>query len=169
MEQPQSEVKTVRPPLSFFVAGNPAGQPRIKARFTGKFTQIYTPSTIGKGSRKHEHPAVTWKRAVVVEARKVFGVSDLWQGPLRVDLVFYMPRPKSHFRSNGEMKPTAPKWYEAKPDRDNLDKAVLDALTFDKETKFGLWADDKQVCDGRIQKLYATSSTGCRIEIKEAE
>ena len=53
----------------------------------------------------------------------------------------------------------------------DADKAVLDALT-----DMGLWGDDKQVCDGRIQKRYAAASpwiddqrSGCLIEIKECE
>lgn len=36
-----------------------------------------------------------------------------------------------------------------KPDRDNCDKSVMDALT-------GLlWVDDAQVCDGRLTKWIA--------------
>jgi Holliday junction resolvase RusA-like endonuclease len=38
---------------------------------------------------------------------------------------------------------------DKKPDRDNLDKAVLDALT---RCKF--WLDDCQVCAGNISKQY---------------
>ena len=163
----------MRPPLLFFVAGNPAGQPRIKARFTGKFTQIYTPSTIVKDGFRREHPATTWKEQIRDAAREQIKSALVWvqwSGPLRVDLTFYLPRPKSHFRSNGELKPTAPKWHTAKPDRDNCDKLVLDTLT-----NLGFWADDKQVCDGRIRKLYAPfpanphAPTGCLIEIKECD
>lgn len=85
------------------------------------------------------------------------------QGPLCVNLTFYFPRPKGHLRTNGELKPNAPKWHTTKPDRDNSDKAVLDALT-----NLGIWGDDKQVCDGRIRKLYAEKTFGCLIEIKDA-
>lgn len=31
------------------------------------------------------------------------------------------------------------------------------------------WHDDKQVCDGRIRKLYADKTPGCLIEIKKAD
>jgi Holliday junction resolvase RusA-like endonuclease len=82
-----------------------------------------------------------------------------------VDLTFYFPRPKGHLRSNGELKPSAPRWHTAKPDRDNADKAILDTLT-----NLGIWHDDKQVCDGRIRKQYANSNQrpGCLIQIQEA-
>jgi len=145
----------MRPPLTFFAAGLPKAQPRAKARAFGKFAQVYNPKT-----------ADDWKMIVRHEAQKAFdaaGFTTPFAGPLRVDLTFYFPRPKNHFRSNGELRPTAPMWHTAKPDRDNSDKAVLDCLT-----NLGIWGDDKQVCDGRIQKLYG-SRPGCFISIREAD
>lgn len=155
----------MREPLEFFVAGLPKAQPRTKARAFGKFAQVYTPKT-----------ADDWKMIVRTEARRAWEASGNtlpWTGPLCVDLTFYFPRPKSHFRSNGELKPNAPKWHTSKPDRDNSDKSCLDALT-----QLGIWGDDKQVCDGRIRKLYAPNRDpefsiaatvcGCEITIKEA-
>jgi crossover junction endodeoxyribonuclease RusA len=120
----------------------------------GKFARVYTPKT-----------ADDWKMIVRNEAGKAWDATHgpVWEGPLRVDLTFYFPRPKSHFRANGVTKPTAPVWHTTKPDRDNSDKAVLDALT-----NLGIWYDDKQVCDGRIQKLYTNGTPGCRITIQEA-
>ena len=163
----------MRPPLSFFVAGLPAGQPRTKASRMGGFIRVYTPERVkdGHGGTK-EHPATSWKMIVRNEALKAWNAADVtqtpWTGPLRVNLTFYFPRPKAHFRANGELKPTAPRWHTAKPDRDNSDKAVLDALT-----NLGIWGDDKQVCDGRIMKLYGTPAgghvCGCQIEIREAD
>jgi crossover junction endodeoxyribonuclease RusA len=144
----------VRPPLEFFCAGLPKAQPRAKARAFGKFAQVYNPTT-----------ADDWKMIVRNEAWKAWAANAYtpWEGPLRVDLTFYFPRPKNHFRSNGELKPTAPLWHTTKPDRDNSDKAVLDALT-----NLGIWHDDKQVCDGRIRKQYA-AIPGCQIRISETK
>ena len=149
----------MRPPLEFFAAGLPKATPRVKARHFGQFTSVYTPKD-----------ADDWKMIVRNEALKAWRDSSIsltqipFEGPLRVDLTFFFPRPKAHFRSNGELKPNAPRWHTGKPDRDNSDKAVLDALT-----NLGIWADDKQVCDGRIQKLYATGLPGCLIRISEAD
>jgi Holliday junction resolvase RusA-like endonuclease len=147
----------MRPPLQFFVAGMPKATPRVKARHFGKFTSVYTPKS-----------ADDWKMIVRNEAEKAWSrpsgtPQDPWKGPLRVDLTFYFPRPKGHFRANGELKPNAPRWHTSKPDRDNSDKAVLDSLT-----NIGIWNDDKQVCDGRIRKLYAQGMPGCEITIQEA-
>ena len=145
----------MRPPLEFFAAGLPKAQPRAKARAFGGFAQVYNPKT-----------ADDWKMIVRNEATKTWVSNIPWEGPLRIDLTFYFPRPKAHFRSNGELKPNAPRWHTTKPDRDNSDKAVLDALT-----NLGIWGDDKQVCDGRIQKLYANAPglPGCFIRISEAD
>jgi Holliday junction resolvase RusA-like endonuclease len=156
----------MRPMLEFFVAGFPAGQPRVKATAFGGHARVYTPTTVktASGLRK-EHPSASWKMIVRTEAQRAWGGSAPWEGPLRVDLTFVFPRPKAHFRSNGELKPFAPYWHTGKPDRDNSDKAVLDALT-----DLGLWGDDQQVCDGRIKKVYASASVqpGCLIRISEA-
>ena len=157
----------MRTPLTFFCAGLPVASPRVRARSMGKFARVYMPGD-----------ADDWKMIVRNEARKAWADSEApciprpWQGPLCVNLTFYFPRPKAHFRKNGELKPNAPKWHTSKPDRDNADKAVLDALT-----NLGLWQDDMQVCDGRIRKFYATpgdllaegGQMGCVIEIKECE
>lgn len=149
----------MRPPLSFFVAGLPKAQPRAKACRRGNFSGVYDPGT-----------ADDWKTIVRNEARIAGirnGAGDIvpWTGPLCVNETFYFPRPKAHYRSNGELRDTAPRWHTTKPDRDNLDKAVCDALT-----NLGIWLDDKQVCDGRVQKRYADGhAVGCQIEIKEAD
>lgn len=157
----------MRAPLYFFVAGLPIPQPRGRARNMGKFARVFN------APGKHDD----WKMIVRNEARLAWVASDPeiipipWAGPLCVNLTFYFPRPKSHFNTKGFLKDKAPKWHTTKPDRDNSDKAVLDALT-----NLGIWGDDKQVCDGRIRKFYTEYTTpdlqgqmGCRIEIKEAD
>ena len=154
----------MRTPLTFFVAGFPAGQPRIKAARRGGFTSIYTPTTVtNKAGERKEHPALTWKKLVIAQATLVRPELK-WTGPLRVNLTFWFPRPKSHYRSNGELKLGAPKWHTSKPDRDNCEKLICDSLT-----QAGIWEDDMLVCDGRIKKFYAPqSTTGVSIEIMEA-
>ena len=145
----------MRPPLTFFVAGLPVAQPRARAARRGRFITIYDPDS-----------ADDWKMIVRNEAKNAWtDYPNQWLGPLCVNLTFFFPRPKGHFNSKGALKPNAPLWHTSKPDRDNSDKAILDALT-----NLGLWGDDKQVCDGRIKKLYAPADgrCGCQVEIREA-
>jgi crossover junction endodeoxyribonuclease RusA len=116
--------------------------------------------------------ADNWKMIIRTEGRRAWEASEApcvprpWSGPLVVNLTFYFPRPKKHFRSNGLLKDVVPYWHTSIPDRDNLDKAVLDALT-----QLCIWEDDCLVCDGRIRKLYVQpgGQMGCLIEIKECE
>jgi Holliday junction resolvase RusA-like endonuclease len=134
--------------ITFFVQGVPKAQPRVKFSSRGNFGRAYTPDT-----------ADDWKALVMIEAKKHF--REPLEGPLRVDIEFLFPRPKSHFTSKGQLKPNSPFWHTTKPDRDNLDKCVLDALT-----TIGAWNDDCQVCCGTIYKSYTTHSlTGANITI----
>ncbi|NLX97582.1 MAG: RusA family crossover junction endodeoxyribonuclease [Rhodopirellula sp.] len=122
-------------PIEFFVPGIPKAQPKHLGQ-----ARVYEAGT-----------AEAWKGAVALAAKPHLPKTPL-TGPLMVSLIFCMPRPKSHYRTgkySGEVKPDAPDWHTCKPDRDNLEKAVLDVLT-----RIGMWKDDGQVCDGSVTKIY---------------
>lgn len=139
--------------LSFFVPGEPKGQPRPKA-FARKFGNKWSARVYDPGM------AENWKSQIAIAAKGTF--TEAITGPVRLELFFNMPRPKSHYRSNGELKATAPGWHIVKPDSDNLEKAAMDALT-----QIGVWLDDSQVCEKLTRKNYATRlETGCSIRIE---
>lgn len=134
--------------LSFWVTGNPVGQPRARH---------------GKGRTYDNGAADQWKLRVKEHALIAWdGMPFI--GPLRVSLQFHFKRPASHYRRKGGFKPSAPvRWHTQKPDRDNLDKAVLDALT-----DLHLWRDDCAVCAGSVEKFWA-ESPGCHVTIELLE
>ena len=139
--------------LSVFVPGLPVGQPRPRATSFGGRARMYDPGTSNE-----------WKACVIHAVR---GNAGLFPAgiPVRCDLTFFLPRPKAHYGSGKNasvLKGSAPTRPTGKPDRDNLEKAVLDALT-----STGIWHDDSQVADGRLRKRYATVNTGCEIRITE--
>lgn len=143
--------------LTFFASGLPKGQPRVKACRRGNHAGVYDPGT-----------ANTWKALVATAAKQAIGTHPrpMFDGPLKVDLTFIFPRPKHHHNSKGEIKPNSPTWHTAKPDRDNLEKAVSDILT-----QVGMWPDDAHVCAGQVSKRYAAKGegSGCMIYISNLE
>lgn len=144
--------------LSFFASGIPKGQPRVRAFVRGRHAGVYDPGN-----------ADDWKVCIHLAARKAIagdGTRPVFTGPIRCCLEFVFPRPKMHFTSKGFIKPNAPAWHIQKPDRDNLDKAVLDTLT-----KLQIWDDDCQVCAGQIVKRFAAldEASGVHITINTLE
>ena len=73
------------------------------------------------------------------------------EGALFVTLKFYMPRPRSDYTFEGELKRIAPRKHIKKPDVDNLVKFYLDAMS-------GVFfKDDRQITTVLAKKLYAKS------------
>lgn len=141
--------------ISFYVSGEPKAQarPRAFAFQKGGKTQVrvYDPKT-----------AEAWKTAIALAARES-GITK-FDGPVVIELYFSFRRPKHHFRTNGQIKESAPQFYTQKPDLDNAYKSTTDALTV-----VGAWGDDAQIVRATIDKGWAISASqgGCLITISE--
>lgn len=87
-------------------------------------------------------------------------------GPVLVDAVFYLPRPKSHYgtgRNTSRLKDSAPLVPTTKPDSDKILRSTLDALTSAQA-----YRDDSQVVDVQARKRYADGRPpGAEITVKE--
>ena len=136
--------------ITFTIPTVPVAQPRQRHANIGGHLRNYIPK---------DNPVWAFKAAAQMAA------ADAYQGqpldhPLCVDLVFVMPRPKSMVWKKRPM-PRAP--YGKKPDRDNLEKSLYDALN-------GLlWRDDSLICDGRVQKVYAAGDEQPHVEVIVSE
>lgn len=140
--------------ITVFVDGDPKGQPRARAFARGGHARVYDPGT-----------AEGWKSQVALAFRGLIPSSPL-DGPLAVHLGFIFSRPKNHYRANGTLKESAPRYHTSKPDIDNLEKAVLDAMK-----QIGMFRDDAQVCKVQKSKRYVgylEEGPGCWIEVYEA-
>lgn len=135
--------------ISFFAAGKPKAQPRVKAARRGSFVHIYTPAV-----------ANDWKATVKAACLTVWDGRQI-MGPTRVCIEVAFDRPKKHYKGQS-LRPEAPNYHITKPDAENCSKAILDALT-----DLGVWRDDSQVCDVRTVKQYAVAETGAQITITE--
>jgi len=111
-----------------------------------------------------------WRGEVAAEARVTLAPTEHGHapdGPMAVTIMFILPRPLGHYgtgANRGALKPGAP----ARPcgrrlDLDKLARSTLDALT-------GIaWADDGQVADLDLAKVYQASPAeqpGAVIEIR---
>ena len=79
-----------------------------------------------------------WRQKVAATAIAAVG-KPMFKGPLVFEMAFIMPRPKAHYRTNGEYKAWAPWCPTVRPDLTKLIRSTEDALT-----KI-MWNDDAQV------------------------
>ncbi len=124
--------------ITFRVYGIPKPQPRPRA-FARKVGGKAVARVFDAGT------AEAWKGDVVRDGRPHRPAAPL-EGPLAVWIDFLVPRPKRLMRKKD---PDGRIWCPSVCDRDNLEKAVADALTAD-----GWWHDDRQVVAGEVRKMY---------------
>lgn len=105
-----------------------------------------------------------WRKAIADECMaQVTEDHKLILGPVRVDIVFYLPRPKT-VKEKDRALPIVP------PDVDKLARAALDGIGQGPSGKSGdgvVWGDDSQVIELRATKVYATDFVGADIKITE--
>jgi Holliday junction resolvase RusA-like endonuclease len=141
------------PVLSFTVLGEaaPAGSKRA---FRNPHSGRIMVTDASKGSKP-------WKAEVKAAAAGAFNGGGLLTGPLRLDLVFYKPRPAAHFgtgRNAGTLKASAPPFPATRPDVLKLARGVEDALT-------GIvWRDDAQIVVEHLEKRYG-SPARCEVRV----
>lgn len=128
--------------IQFTVPGTPLAQPRVKATRRGPHTHIYTPDKTPSG---RSNGVAEFKALVKLCASQAYSGPPL-EGAVRVDCLFVFPRESSKVWKSKPM-PRYP--HVVKPDRDNLDKLILDCL------RGVVLVDDNQVCAGEIQKWRA--------------
>jgi len=118
--------------FSMFVTGEPKPQARPRFARVGNFVKTYSPKSV--------FFALVHNEAVLK------GPALPMLGPLSLKLQFYMPRPLALQRGKG----AARVWHESRPDLDNMEKAVMDAMT-----QARVWNDDGQVCEKSSAKVLA--------------
>jgi crossover junction endodeoxyribonuclease RusA len=126
------------------------------------------------GVREDNPRTKPWRATVAAEAAVAMHGKPMFAGPLHLSVVFYFPRPKSHYgtgRNANVLKPNAPSLHRVKPDIDKLLRAVGDSLS-------GIaFQDDSQIARVVAVKAYGSppraevtvrSATRLLIETKTA-
>lgn len=135
--------------LRFWVSAIPVAQPRHRdfRLPTGRRIQVSAPKS---------HPVHHFRACTVHEFAHCNGDAPPIRGPVALRIVFFFPRLKaarSHARA----------WKTTRPDLDNLEKAVMDALS-------GVaYVDDRQVAVKQTAKILASGldAPGALVEVAE--
>ena len=159
------EFPSLPPPkrtISFVVRGEPKPQPRARSfALRGKGGRVILDKRGQPIIRVHEAgTAENWKSQIALAAKDHCQFLPIL-GPVSVNILFWMPRPKAHFKTCGAVKPNAPTWHTGRGDVDNMFKAVTDSLT-----TLGMWKDDGQISQTTITKRYGLQP-GAEITIVE--
>lgn len=106
-----------------------------------------------------------WKADVSAAAAAAMIGTRLLDGPLALDVVFVVPRPKGHYgsgRNAGNVRASAPMYPAVKPDVTKLLRAVEDACT-------GIvWRDDAQIVSQHATKRYGAPAR-CELTVSELQ
>lgn len=111
----------------------PKGRPRVAKTKSG--VRAFTPDK----TRKFESYIKGWLNLRVTKPLET---------PLRMDMKFFFPVPKSYTIRDRNAALSGMKKFTKKPDLDNLEKAILDAA------EGVLFLNDSQVCQKFSSKAY---------------
>lgn len=132
--------------ISLSIPGKPVAKRRPRFFRKGKFVGTYNDQKTEEGR-------------FLLEVQKQLGRHAPFAGPTSIVMCFYLPRPKSHYRTGkhaGQLKNSAPQCHTKRPDLDNLVKFVKDCLN-------GIaYKDDSRICQLAAYKLYADCITNRR-------
>ena len=107
-------------------------------------------------------PSSTDKKEIWLQIAKYRPKQPL-AGDIYLKTIFYMPRPKNHFRTGKFkhiLKDNMPEYHRVTPDLDNLVKMVCDVI----QGKDRMIVDDSQICMMQAEKIYGQERTEVIIE-----
>lgn len=135
--------------IAFRVDAVPVSQPRPRSIVQNGKLLVF--------SAKKEHPVNAFKATVRLAAAQEYSGPPL-DTPVKLHVMFVLPRPAK--RDGRKHKNDDRYWHTKKPDLDNLEKSVKDALT-------GLiWKDDSQVCAAQKTKVVASDSESPHVFVR---
>ena len=122
--------------IEFTIPGNPKPQQRHRVARNGR---MYDPSSKDKKQ--------TWLQ-IALHCPKLPLAGDI-----SIKLVFYMARPKNHYRTGKYkhlLKDNVSEYHSYKPDLDNMVKLICDVI----QGKGRMICDDSQICMLQAEKVW---------------
>ena len=107
---------------------------------------------VSKNGRMYD-PSYKDKKQIWLQIAQ-FKPKQPFVGDIMLKVVFYMPRPKSHYRTGKRshvLKAKAPVFHSVRPDIDNLIKMIADII----QGKDRMIIDDSQICALSAIKVYS--------------
>lgn len=133
----------------FYAAGRPITQGSKKGfaiRKGGRLTGAVSVVDVNKEKLK------VWRPIVAYAFMEKYGRNvNLHTGPVRMEVVFHLRRPKAHYRTGKYshlLKPNAPEHHIQAPDSLKMMRAVEDAL------KGVIYFDDSQANEHAVKKIW---------------
>ena len=130
-------------PISFVIPIEPKS-----LQFSGKRLMVRA----GKPMFFKTAQASSYQRTIALLAKQ-FQPKTPIEGPIKVDFIFILSRPKRLLRKSD---PEGLIPHDQRPDRDNLQKGTQDALR-------AFWHDDGQIYAGETHKFYAEKNGTAQI------
>lgn len=142
----------------FFIAGIPRPKGSFKTLLNFAFRAWLIKKGINlkawKGAQtigfwQNNDALKAWKYQVDYVLKQI--PKDPYDGAVAIDLLFMMPRPKSHYKKSGGLTKSAARYPQTKPDEDKLQRALRDLL------EGHLYSNDSRIVDSNVSKRYAES------------
>jgi Holliday junction resolvase RusA-like endonuclease len=137
--------------ISFTVPGKPVPQGSATVARAGSRSWVRA---------SNDQQLRSWRNAAAAAASDAMAGGELLRSAVALIVTFGFPRPKSHYRSDGTLKPTAPVYHSGRPDADKLLRSLGDSLT---DT---VVVDDALIAHTTAEKLYIDPPV-TRVTVKE--
>lgn len=139
----------------FSVVGQPQGKgrPRAVARMMGDkpVATLYTPGD-----------TADYERQIRDCFTATYGKMKPWTGPVMLKFTAFFPIPKAFNRKLHQAAAAGEVYFCGKPDKDNIEKAISDALNG------VIWTDDAQVQGGGVKRYGGVPRLDIEIFLLEA-
>lgn len=156
--------------LRFTIPGVPRGKdrPRSTGRVVQQDGQARALVTV------HSDPGmVRAEREILLLYRQAFPGREPWTGPVMLRFTAVFPIPSSWTKAQRAAALTAQVYHTSKPDKDNIEKLLVDALTPPQRKPGALvapspagfpWMDDGQVQGGGVKRYGECPRTEVELE-----